>query len=674
MITFNHKLKYNSNNIKYCIPDNCQSEGQCETCQNRICIVQKSVFDSHISKINDSISFEYHINNKIENTGKYEILEIIDDNNINEIDFSELHSTQTLKNIDFNKLYIGFNNEDDFEEFDEYTDELHTSTEELLQTRRNHFIERIKEKYLECDFDFSDMTFVNMKTNVTIFCNKHQIYFTTKPDNMLSKTCGCPECRKEINEKTKEEDRQKREKEFIQWVNENYPEYDCSKVHYIDNITDVKLFCNIHNIYFNILPASLKQRKTYCPECTSEKYRQKREKEFIQWVNENYPEYDCSNVKYIDTITPVILHCNIHNIDFEVTPDSLKQKQSYCPECGINNYKILRSQRFIQWVNENYLEYDCSKVEYIDNSTPVILHCNIHNIDFEITPDSLKQKHSYCPECKNNNIIIKQKQERKEKQEKFIKDSIELWGPDTFDYSLVNYIDKGNKITLICKKHNQIFEQYTYTHLNKQYGCPICQEENRKIRYENERVLNEENFYKQAKEIHKDRYSYDKVKYIDARKTVDIYCKKHKCYFKQTPSSHLSGSGCPFCNHSKLEDIVKQILDDNDIIYETQKSFEWLKFKHKQRLDFYLPDYNIAIECQGEQHYKPVYFGKHKIDEHKKSLIDEQFELNKQRDENKKRLCSEHNIPIIYIANKKYCDNVEIFEISKLIEIINKYK
>lgn len=40
-----------------------------------------------------------------------------------------------------------------------------------------------------------------------------------------------------------------------------------------------------------------------------------------------------------------------------------------------------------------------------------------------------------------------------------------------------------------------------------------------------------------------------------------------------------------------------------NIKYERYKKFSWLK---KQNLDFYLPDYNIAIECQGIQHFEPL--------------------------------------------------------------------
>ena len=59
------------------------------------------------------------------------------------------------------------------------------------------------------------------------------------------------------------------------------------------------------------------------------------------------------------------------------------------------------------------------------------------------------------------------------------------------------------------------------------------------------------------------------------------------------------------------------------------------------KLDFYIPDKKIAIECQGIQHFIPVeYFGG----------IDS-FEKQKKRDEIKKQLCENHNIKILYYTN-----------------------
>ena len=45
------------------------------------------------------------------------------------------------------------------------------------------------------------------------------------------------------------------------------------------------------------------------------------------------------------------------------------------------------------------------------------------------------------------------------------------------------------------------------------------------------------------------------------------------------------------------------MLEDHGIEYVYQKRFPWLGLLS---LDFYLPEYNVAIECQGEQHFVPV--------------------------------------------------------------------
>ena len=70
--------------------------------------------------------------------------------------------------------------------------------------------------------------------------------------------------------------------------------------------------------------------------------------------------------------------------------------------------------------------------------------------------------------------------------------------------------------------------------------------------------------------------------------------------FEQTPHNHLQGKGCPLCRISHLEKEVGETLKRNTIQFEKEKQFEWLG---RQKLDFYLNDFNIAIECQGKQHF-----------------------------------------------------------------------
>ncbi len=60
------------------------------------------------------------------------------------------------------------------------------------------------------------------------------------------------------------------------------------------------------------------------------------------------------------------------------------------------------------------------------------------------------------------------------------------------------------------------------------------------------------------------------------------------------------------CYHSKGEGIIEQILKENNIIYEKEKTFETCRFENTNRLarfDFYLPEHKIIIEFDGRQHY-----------------------------------------------------------------------
>lgn len=60
---------------------------------------------------------------------------------------------------------------------------------------------------------------------------------------------------------------------------------------------------------------------------------------------------------------------------------------------------------------------------------------------------------------------------------------------------------------------------------------------------------------------------------------------------------------------SILEETVSVFLKRNKIDFIPQKRFSFIG---KKSLDFYLPSYKVAIECQGVQHYKDIPFFKSK--------------------------------------------------------------
>ena len=146
-------------------------------------------------------------------------------------------------------------------------------------------------------------------------------------------------------------------------------------------------------------------------------------------------------------------------------------------------------------------------------------------------------------------------------------------------------------------------------------------------------------FISQSKKIHGDNYDYSLVNYKKSKEKVIIICKKHG-EFKQTPNSHLKGNGCPICKESKGEKKIREFLIKNKITHTQQHIFNKCKNIQVLPFDFYLPDYNICIEYDGIQHFKPVkFFGGVKS-----------FEIIKQNDLIKTKFCLLNNINLIRIS------------------------
>ena len=116
--------------------------------------------------------------------------------------------------------------------------------------------------------------------------------------------------------------------------------------------------------------------------------------------------------------------------------------------------------------------------------------------------------------------------------------------------------------------------------------------------------------------------------------------------------------GCEkFSNGEKK---IANILKENNIIFQTQKTFPNCKNKDLLKFDFYLPKYNILIEFDGEQHYRRTsYLGGI-----------EKLRQQQQNDQIKNQWCKNNNIPLIripYYHLKEICLNDLFPDTSKYI-------
>jgi len=133
--------------------------------------------------------------------------------------------------------------------------------------------------------------------------------------------------------------------------------------------------------------------------------------------------------------------------------------------------KTLTKEEFIQraiLIHNNKFNYD--NVIYINYQTKVKIICPIHD-EFEQIPASHLQGIG-CKKCGVEKRVNQSKMSAKD----FISKS-NILHDNSYNYSLVEYKNSHSKISIICKKCNNIFKQAPYSHLNK-HGCPKCNFEN----------------------------------------------------------------------------------------------------------------------------------------------------------------------------------------------------
>jgi hypothetical protein len=299
--------------------------------------------------------------------------------------------------------------------------------------------------------------------------------------------------------------------------------------------------------------------------------------------------------------------------------------------------KKLSTRDFIKKCVETHgSKYSYEKTEYKGGKKKVCIICPIHGEFWQIA-----YNHSHGQECPKCADISRIKSKVISKEE-FIEKARKVHG-NKYDYSKVEYVNYRTKVCIICPKHGE-FWQEPGNHIYG-YGCKKCANE---LIAKCQTKTNDE-FIEKARKVHGNKYDYSKVEYVNAKAKVCIICPKHG-EFWQTPDNHLEGKGCPYCNESKLEKEIRILLTEHNIKFEYNKSKPWLK---KQRLDFYLPDYNIGIECQGIQHFEPVDFGSEGYEQSVKNFLNV-----KKLDLLKKERCFKNGVKLVYYSDKKMEDNI----------------
>lgn len=350
-------------------------------------------------------------------------------------------------------------------------------------------------------------------------------------------------------------------------------------------------------------------------------------------------KYDYDKVEYKNMKTKVRIYCKKCDKYFEQTPEHHILQKNGCPFCQNKNVTTDEFIRKAKSVHGNL--YDYSLTSYVLSSLPVKIKCNTCGGIFELTPtDHLMGRG--CIECrkKHKSDVLSSN------TEEFIKKATKIHG-DKYGYDKVVYMNNYTPVLIYCDKHG-FFKQTPQGHLSGK-GCRKCGI----ITATTQQRLSQGEIIKRFREVHGDRYGYDKVDYQGYERPIIINCDRHGD-FKQSPHNHLHGQGCPMCKGSIGEEKINVFLKKYNVGFIPQyrvPNEDLFCINKSLYLDFYLPQRNIVIEFQGIQHYKDdKFFYSHKNGRN--------FECQQARDNSVRGYCKGHKIKLIEIPYTEI-NNVE---------------
>ena len=336
----------------------------------------------------------------------------------------------------------------------------------------------------------------------------------------------------------------------------------------------------------------------------------------IKKHGDKYSYVESTYSTYSNKLTIV---CDIHG-DFNQSAKEHATNGHGCPKCYGNQTKSLE-----EVINDFKLShgnrYNYNNVDYINNNTKVIIICPKHG-EFQQTPKNHKNG-SGCPKCSNN---------AKYSTEEFINKIKNKYTNITFDKSIYNGYSTNMVVT--CKVHGDIIVNSKSLLKNEinETGCVKCAQ------------ITTSDIIDRFINVHGNRYNYSKVKYKGSKEKIIIICSTHGD-FTVTIHNHIYGQGCPKCKSSKGEIEIMKILDKFNIKYIKEHKYKDCKYRNLLPFDFYLPDFNLCIEYDGIQHFKPLeLFGGYN-----------RFREQVMRDIIKNKYCDDKNINLLRI---KYNESI----------------
>lgn len=303
-------------------------------------------------------------------------------------------------------------------------------------------------------------------------------------------------------------------------------------------------------------------------------------------IKEKFPQQEIQVLLYTKMSQPAIVKCKRCGQVYELVKAEnflRANKKCICRKC-INNKSggRLTIEEFQKKIEKLYPQENLTVLNYTLKNRPCSIKCNNCGQIYTLkNAESFynRDKKRICKKClpnKRQQIFqsMRNFEKWKNKQTSF-----------SFD-TIPTILNSKTLITGYCTQCGNVSQKTIYDYMRGR-GCKYCKKNILKSKQDFQKEIGDE-------------YTVLEYKGMDHRSKF----KHNLCNFIYDANSR--NYSCPRCKGSKGQQKIRYILLNKNINFEEQKEF--VIRQHKLRVDFYLPDYDIILEYQGEQHFHPIDF------------------------------------------------------------------
>ena len=309
--------------------------------------------------------------------------------------------------------------------------------------------------------------------------------------------------------------------------------------------------------------------------------------------------------------------CRTCNSEYDQTLNSRTNQNSGCPYCsghkvGITNCLATKNPNLAsEWSPDNSLSpYDVTPGSNILVKWICLKHDN-KPFTFESKIDQ-RTRGTGCPRCGRMFDCKITKHPRFVAVSQAIHSSKYQY-PETYKGNLIPIAIYCPMINEVSGEIHGIFQQAPKLH-KRGHGCPKC------TKWFAQLEGGHEEFVRVANIVHNNKYQYPE-RYVKALEKIGIYCPVISTdptnpvvhgIFRQMPSNHKGGHGCPKCKNERTESkgvkILQSVLNSLGYIIGpnciSEHFFPDLRYIRLLKVDRYLPVENLVIEYDGLQHFR----------------------------------------------------------------------